>query len=98
MKDYASSEIRLSPNSKIVCLYCLGQKATIEPKQEAKKPVVNEEMLEYTCGACKYSFKRKKSFVLTSCPYCGKNDSLSQKKSGDASNILKDSMSRQYDF
>ncbi len=99
-REYETNEIRFTGTNKFECVYCLGIKTRqIEPVQHKKveeKP--KEEIVEYTCGNCNYSFKRKKSALITSCPYCNKEGTLAVKKSHDASKLLKESMDKNYDF
>ncbi len=94
--EYATSEIRLTPDSKIVCVYCLGKKSR-DVAPEKKEETLKEEHIEYVCAECKYEFKRKKSQAVKLCPYCGKGGKVIAKTNVSADNILKQS-SNEFDF
>ncbi len=99
-KEYETKDIRFSAGNKLSCVYCLGMKTRdIEaavPEPKGKKP--KEDTVEYVCSACNYSFKRKKKFVVASCPYCNKENTTTVKRTQDADKLVKDSMDRRYDF
>jgi DNA-directed RNA polymerase subunit RPC12/RpoP len=99
-KEYETSDVRFTAADKLTCVYCLGvKKREILPVHEKKtedKP--KEEMIEYQCGACNYSFKRKKGFLVSTCPYCNKEGHLVVKKSQDANKLINESTDKKYDF
>jgi hypothetical protein len=98
--EYETSDIRFTGSNKYSCVYCLGVKQrSITPVHEVKKQDTGkEELVTYHCGACNYSFRRKKGFVFTSCPYCNKEGTVIMKESNDAGKILKESTDKNFDF
>jgi uncharacterized CHY-type Zn-finger protein len=98
--EYETSDIRFTGSNKYSCVYCLGVKQRqITPVHEVKKQDTSkEEMLTFHCGACNYSFRRKKGFVFTSCPYCNKEGTVIMKESNDASKLIKESSEKKFDF
>lgn len=97
-KEYDTSEIRFSGSNTYTCVYCLGLKKKEIISEPVKKEAPKEEMVEYICSGCNYSFKRKKSFKFNSCPYCNKQGTVSMKKSLGADKIISESTDRRYDF
>ena len=100
-KEFETDEIRYSASDKLICVYCLGTKKPeiISIDREIKKGSgEKEQFTEYQCGKCSYTFKRNKSFIVESCPYCGKPGTLTKKSKLKADNILKDSLDRRYDY
>ena len=97
-ENHTSDDIRLTADSKIVCLYCLGQKTreiiTQVPKE---KTIINESSVEYECKNCGYKFKRKQSVEFKLCPYCGKEGKVVTLKSKNASNLIKESLDKRFD-
>ena len=83
-----------SDGKNLVCRNCLERKPVIKQKQEAvqeinpKMEVKNNEVKEYFCKECKYSFSRAKHLVISTCPYCGSSGSLVQK--GSTAKIIAD--------
>ena len=71
--------MRMDANGKnLVCRNCLDRKVSSNAKPaetiknaESKSQKQDEPMKEYFCKACKYSFKRAKHLVVSTCPYCG---------------------------
>ncbi len=94
-KNFTVSDIKYSAG-KIVCKFCLGEKHEEKPMAKAAAPP--EEQTSYVCNSCTYRFKRKKSLVITACPYCGKEGTLTVKKDENASDLIKESLDRKYDF
>ena len=88
--------LRMDPNGKnLICRSCLernpvaNQAAKLKvaewskaAKQEAR------DLKEYFCNECRYSFKRAKHLVISSCPYCNSSNSIVTK--GSAARILSD--------
>ena len=35
-----------------------------------------EELVVYTCDSCRYTFKRKKGWKETKCPFCGQQNAV----------------------
>jgi DNA-directed RNA polymerase subunit RPC12/RpoP len=101
-KDFVQEEIRYTSSNKMACVYCLGiQLRPVTGERRVEKIKDNnpvEETVEYQCTKCNYAFKRKKSFLIHTCPYCSNNGSLTIRASKDAKNILRDSMDNRYDF
>ena len=83
-----------SDGKNLVCRNCLERKPVTKQKQEAdqevnpKMEVENNEVKEYFCKECKYSFSRAKHLVISTCPYCGSSGSLVQK--GSTAKIIAD--------
>ena len=84
-----------SDGKNLVCRNCLERKPVTKQKQEAVqeiKPKIevrnNQEIKEYFCKECKYSFSRAKHLVISTCPYCGSSGSLVQK--GSTAKIIAD--------
>lgn len=85
--------MRMAPNGKnLMCRSCLERKPaqkgisqakTAEPKHQK----VEGLMKEYFCKSCKYSFKRAKHLVISTCPYC---DSGSLMVKGSVARIMAD--------
>ncbi|MBS1267206.1 MAG: hypothetical protein MAG795_01178 [Candidatus Woesearchaeota archaeon] len=83
---YLTSQMRYDPTNpkNIVCMSCLDRKSQPSKKQkQEKKP----ENIRYYCVKCNFKFLRKKSQKITSCPYCGKQGTLTTKT--DANSLLK---------
>ncbi|MEM3374119.1 MAG: hypothetical protein QXE31_02755 [Candidatus Woesearchaeota archaeon] len=97
-REYDAHEIRFTNTNKFACVYCLGVKPRedLMTKKLEQKEVKKEETIEYICGGCGYNFRRKKSFLVTSCPYCGKEGSISIKKTTTAEKLIKES--EDFDF
>jgi len=97
-REYSTNEIRFSSSNRLECVYCLGIKqSNVKGEQKPDiKPVA--EQISYQCTSCNYSFKRKKSASIASCPYCNKENTLTIKKMQDASAILNQSLDRKYEF
>ena len=88
----------MDPNGKnLACKSCLErrpvQNAVSMDSQKmsfsggAAKPE-SKEQKEYFCKECRYSFKRAKHLVITSCPYCNSSDGIVTK--GSTARILSD--------
>ena len=95
--------MRMDPNGKnLACRNCLDRKSTAGKdmavsKASSGKPL-KEEMKEYFCKECKYSFKRASHLRVSNCPYCGAQKSLMIK--GSTARIIADAakMKDDYDF
>ena len=97
--EYAMDMIRIGQDGRnLVCRSCLERK--IVQKQgiasEAKIQKQQEQTKEYFCKECRYSFKRAKHIVVSTCPYCSSSGSLMTKGStakiiADASKMKEDS-------
>jgi DNA-directed RNA polymerase subunit RPC12/RpoP len=72
--------------TRLVCTNCLNKKNIKSSTKPAEKPKEPEKTVRYYCIKCHYRFDRRKSAVVTNCPYCG-YDSLTTKT--DAASILK---------
>lgn len=97
-EQHTSENIRLTADSKIVCLYCLGKKTReFEIQTPKEKEVRNENLVEYECKNCGYKFKRKQSVEFKLCPYCGKEGKVVALKSKNASNLLKESLDKRFE-
>ncbi|MEM2131310.1 MAG: hypothetical protein QXR96_02190 [Candidatus Woesearchaeota archaeon] len=94
-REYDSNEIRFTSNNKIACVYCLAIKPREEKKTEIKEKA-KETLIDYSCGSCGYTFKRKESFIVRACPYCGKEGSITIKKKDTAEKLIKES--ENFDF
>ena len=85
--------MRMDSNGKnLICKSCLDRKPqekktsqAVSQKQETKK--VEEPMKEYFCKACKYSFKRAKHIVISTCPYCNSKSVITK---GSTARIMAD--------
>ncbi|MBI2541979.1 hypothetical protein HYV80_04675 [Candidatus Woesearchaeota archaeon] len=86
------SMMRMAPDGKsLMCRSCIERKPvqkgvsakTAEPKQQKQE----SPMKEYFCKSCKYSFKRAKHLVISTCPYC---DSGSLMVKGSVARIMAD--------
>jgi len=86
----------MDPSGKnLACRNCLERKPA-QSQNSQIKPVVEEkagkaeskELKEYFCKECRYSFKRAKHLVITSCPYCNSSDGIVTK--GSTARILSD--------
>jgi len=98
-KDYETKDIRFTSSNRMSCVYCQGIKQReIKPVTKIVEEKPKEEMADYICGACSYSFKRKKSVKFNFCPYCNKEGTVSLKKTTGAKDILEESTSDKYDF
>ena len=62
------------------------------PKRRVESSQVIDKMVEYKCGNCGYSFKRKSSADVSTCPYCGKSEQLQMKSAKSADSLINDSM------
>ncbi|MBI2660870.1 hypothetical protein HYX09_01225 [Candidatus Woesearchaeota archaeon] len=94
--EYLMDMLRMDPNGKnLICRNCLDRKPVTN---QASKPKIAEgakiskpesrEMKEYFCKECRYSFKRAKHLVISTCPYCNSSDGIVTK--GSAARILSD--------
>jgi DNA-directed RNA polymerase subunit RPC12/RpoP len=102
--------MRYTDTKKMICKYCMDHKQNVAKGNmsvpDHKKPIralveedgPQEASVSYVCTACKYSFKRKKSVPVTSCPYCGKSGKIELKSATSASSIIKDSMDKRFEF
>lgn len=63
----------------------------MRPQKVVSNPTI-DTVNEYKCGKCGYSFKRKKSADVTSCPYCGVEGKLQMKTAKSANSLINDSM------
>lgn len=86
------SEIRyqLKENSRIaLCPNCREKADTVNPKPRIK----SEDKKPYFCERCKYKFRfdPKKGRALK-CPYCGKEDKVTEDKISNAEDLIKQSM------
>jgi DNA-directed RNA polymerase subunit RPC12/RpoP len=108
-EEYPATEMRYVDTKKMVCRHCLDRNKDVKKgkisEDERKKPIralveeeEQEKVVSYNCTACKYSFKRKESVNVTTCPYCGKSGKVEMQKKNAASSIIKDSMDKRYDF
>jgi DNA-directed RNA polymerase subunit RPC12/RpoP len=98
-EHYSSEEIRLTSDSRIICLFCLGLKERKIEKTPLKKELKKDNSLvEYFCSNCKYKFKRKKSVEFRLCPYCGKEGKVKVVSTINAEKIIDESKDKRYDF
>ena len=88
----------MDPNGRnLTCKSCLERKpaqnavskesSQMNASGGAAKPE-SKEQKEYFCKECRYSFKRAKCLVITSCPYCNSSDGIVTK--GSTARILSD--------
>jgi Zn finger protein HypA/HybF involved in hydrogenase expression len=86
--SYTTDKMRYDPDkpSRLVCMECLNKKNVKASTVYDSKPKEGEKTVKYYCIKCRYRFERRKSAVVTSCPYCG-NESLTTKT--DAESIIK---------
>lgn len=86
----------MDPNGKnLACKSCLERRPVQGQSPQAKsifedkaaKPE-SKEQKEYFCKECRYSFKRAKHLVITSCPYCNSSGGIVTK--GSTARILSD--------
>jgi len=49
---------------------------------------LNVERKNYVCSNCKYKFSRKAERVLTRCPYCSKEGTISENTADFASKLV----------
>ncbi len=89
-KTTVANEIIL-PKKTTNSSFDLKKETKTQPKNEAKEP-----MIEYICKECHYTFKRKKSAIIKTCPYCNAEESLDVKSGKTADNILKESTGEGY--
>ncbi len=88
--------MRMDPNGKnLACKSCLerrpvqGQNSNIKSASEEKSlKSESKETKEYFCKECRYSFKRARHLVISTCPYCNSGSGLVSK--GSAARILSD--------
>jgi hypothetical protein len=66
-------------------------------RAEKKGETKSEKIIKYICQGCAYKFSRKGSQHVEKCPYCGKTNILVDSQLG-ADNLIKDSMSKKFDW
>lgn len=86
--SYTTNQMRYDPDkpTRLVCMNCLNKKNVKGTTTYSSKPNEDEKTVKYYCIRCHYRFERRKSAVVTACPYCG-HDSLTTKT--DAASILR---------
>jgi DNA-directed RNA polymerase subunit RPC12/RpoP len=74
--------------------------STFEPKKDINSPKedIKEPIVEYVCSGCHYTFKRKKSANVFSCPYCNAEGTLELKSGKTADHFIKESTGERYDM
>ena len=85
-----------SDGKNLVCRVCIERKPAskieqkIQHETQAQKPQSGnkEELKEYFCKECKYSFTRAKHLAISTCPYCGNSGTLMAK--GSTAKIIAD--------
>ena len=88
--------MRMDSNGKnLVCRNCLDRKvvkkqetAAAESKIQKSSKQDESPMKEYFCKSCKYSFKRARHLVVSTCPYCDSSGSVMTK--GSTARIMAD--------
>ena len=100
--EYAMDMMRMDSNGKnLVCRNCLERKVVKKQETDAESKTQKSSkqdespMKEYFCKGCKYSFKRAKHLVVSTCPYC---DSSSIMIKGSTSRIIADASKMKGDF
>ena len=91
--------LRMDSNGKnLVCRNCLergsAQKGQSKAVQDSKKQ--EPSMKEYFCKECKYSFKRTKHIIVSTCPYCNSSGSIMVK--GSTARIIADASKMKDDY
>ena len=83
-----------SNGKNLVCRSCLERKVVkkqgtddAEPKIQKSSKQDEIPMKEYFCKSCKYSFKRAKHLVVSTCPYCDSGDLMTK---GSTARIMAD--------
>ena len=77
----------MDPNGKnLACRSCLERKP-VQNAVSKESQKINPQK-EYFCKECRYSFKRAKRLVITSCPYCNSSEGIVTK--GSTVRILAD--------
>ena len=98
--EYSMDMMRIGQDGKnLVCRNCLERK--IVQKQDTANSEVKIQKQgsltkEYFCKECKYSFKRAKHIMISTCPYCGSSGSLMIK--GSTARIIADASKMKEDF
>ena len=89
--EYSMGMMRMDSNGKsLVCRNCLERKPVQRQNvnAEAKSQKQEHSIKEYFCRECRYSFKRAKHLIISTCPYCGSSGSIMVK--GSTAKIMAD--------
>ena len=90
--EYTMDMMRMGASGKnLECKNCIERKPVQKQEAKAVEPKSKSQgsdMKEYFCKDCRYSFKRAKHLVITTCPYCGSSGSVVSK--GSTARIMAD--------
>ena len=105
-KEMEPQEMRaFEGGKKFICRDCfssankgpseLGGVKLRTPQESSQRTVSDSgktffEYKEWFCSSCKYQFKRSPEFLVNKCPFCAKEDTVSQKVDEPADELLKD--------
>ena len=91
--EYTMDMMRMGASGKnLECKNCIERKPAHKQESsrlpESKAAKVETEVKDYFCKECRYSFKRAKHLVISTCPYCGSSGSVVTK--GSTARIMAD--------